>query len=729
VRVARRVFSYIYLTDGLALFCLSYVLTVFSPLVLSAPDDSLKKQYREGIAAYHRGEYARAQGQLRRTFTADRSLMGKQGSVAYWLALSYQKTGHTDSSNWAARTGTRAILKHDNFDARLFDFYLSQTVSPHSESSPKATELYFRLLRRVGPDLPSKTQSVLREVVAQLRPLVGDETLEKHVVRGSSSSPEGWAFRKGAGLWLLTWWRRQDPVPKTEKNERAEEHLRRVDRAVEKFASQRRIAGWDDRGDVYVRYGRPDQKYSIKFDDMGFLSEVVRSGVPVSRSDFPRNVIWKYPALSSSGKYLFVRNEKRDEFELSTALELLPAPLRGPFGPGNRQQNVAYSSMAALRYVYSQLSLQYHDRGNTLSKLNGWFSYQASRRRISDLSGKQGGREIGFGPGARRVFGGSGPEKGYPSSAATASISNVRNQERQFSLRRTREMPRTHSPAGEVGQRLPVEYRVARFLGREGTTRTEVYWGGRTGPFANADSSTGVEMTIVRHGSQYRRLGQASRGYSGDQIIGDGWEGTAPQRTVMNGGRDTHHLSLQWDWRSREKPRRPAGQRLGMFAARVDTLQPLRADASELEMSDLRLMSVPPSVRDEGGSILQKTVPYPYDTVPPQTPLFLYFEIYHLGQSAQGQTRYTVTYEARRQTRKGFLGRLFGDDTQTEVTSTTAEYTGRKRRTEEYLQLDLEADPKRPQSTQVTVRVTDNVTGNEIERSISLTLTPSEGGR
>ena len=709
--------------------CVTCIMTIVVLVPGFSAADPLEDKYKRGVNAYQEEEYARARVQLRKVFEAEHSFMGKKGGVAYWLASAYQKIGHSDSSSWAARTGTQALLKHDNFDARLFDFYLSQAVSPHSKSSPEATELYFRLLRRVGPDLPPKTQEVLREVVAQFRPLVGDETFEKHVVRGSDSSPEGWAFRKGAGLWLLTWWRRQDPVPKTEKNERAEEHLRRVDRAVEKFASQRRIAGWDDRGDVFVRYGRPDQKHSIKFDDMGFLSEVVRSGVPVSRSDFPRNVIWKYPALSSSGKYLFVRNEKQDEFELTTALELLPNPLQGPFGPGNRQQNVAYSSMAALRYVYGQLSLQYHDRGNTLSKLNGWFSYQASRRRISDLSGKQGGREIGFGPGARRVFGGSGPEKGYPSSAATANISNVRNQERQFSRRRTREMPRTHSPAGQVGQRLPVEYRVARFLGQEGTTRTEVYWGGRTGPFMDADSSSEVEMTIVRHGSQYRRLGQVSRVYSGDQIMGDGWEGTAPQRTVVNGGRDTHHFSLQWDWHSRGEPGRPAGQRLGMFAARVDTLEPIRAEASELEMSDLRLMSVPPSARDEGGSILQKTVPYPYDTVPPQTPLFLYFEIYHLDQSVQGQTRYTVTYEARRQTRKGFLGRLFGDDTQTEVTSTTADYTGRKRRTEEYLQLDLEADPERPQPTQVTVRVTDNVTGNEIERSLSLTMTPSEGGR
>jgi GWxTD domain-containing protein len=658
-----------------------------------------------------------------------RSFSGKQGAAAYWLALAYRETGRTDSSAWALRRGTQAFLKQGDFDAQLFDARLVQMMDERDEVQARAAELFLQLLRRVGTDCTPRSLSVLQKHVAQLAPLLSDETLRTRVVRGDDFDPEDWTFREGAGAWLTAWWRRQDPVPTTEKNERLREHLQRVSMATENFASQRRVAKWDDRGEVFVRYGPPEHRHSVKFHDVGFLREVARSGVGVSYSDFPSNEVWKYPTLSSSGKYLFVKDGRDGTYRLATAIDLLPDPLRGPFGPGDRQQNVAYSSMAALRYIYNQLPPHYPDEGNVSSRLNGWFSYQESRRGLSSLSEGSSGREIGFGPGARRVFGGNGPTKGYPSTAATTNISDIKHQERQFFRRRTRKMPRVHSPAGQVGQRLPVEYRVARFLGREGTTRTEVYWGGRTGPFADADSSSRVGMTIVRHDSQYRRLDQVSRGYTGDQIVGDGWEGTVPQRMVVNGVRDTYHLSLQWDWHSREKPRRPAGQRLGMFVARVDTLQSLRAEASELEMSDLRLMSVPPSARDERGSILQKTVPYPYDTVPAQTPLFLYFEIYHLGQSEQGQTRYTVTYEARRQTRKGFLGRLFGDDTQTEVTSTTAEYTGRKRRTEEYLQLDLETDPKRPQPTQVTVRVTDNVTGNEIERSISLTLTPSEGGR
>lgn len=712
------------LRSGLLLACLFCTTVGFLPSAVCAPDPP-EKDYREGVSAYQNEDYTRARGLLRKVIEAECSFVGEQGAAAYWLALSYRKTGRPDSSAWALRVGAQALLKQGKFDARLFDARLKQIMDERKETLSRATHLYSEILRRVGPNLGPRSRSVLRTHVAQLTPLLSKETLREYVVRGDVTDPETWTFQSGTGTWLLAWWRRHDPLPTTEENERLSEHLRRVHEATENFGSERRVAGWDDRGKIYVRYGPPARRHSVQFNDMGLLSEVVRTGVPVSYSDFPRNEIWGYPTLSSSGKYLFTEDERDGTYKLSTSLDLLPGPLRGSFGPGNRQQNVAYSSMAALRYVYNQLLPHYPDRGNVSSRLNGWFSYQESRRQLSNLSGGEG-REIGFGPGARRVFGGNGPAKGCPSSAATTNISEIKHQERQFFRRRTREMPRVYSPADQVGRGLPVEYRVARFLSQDGTTRTEVYWGGRSGPFPDADSSSKMRMSIIRHDTRYRRLNRTSRWYTGRQLVNEGWEGIGPQRTVVDGAEGRYHLSLQWDWYPTGYASVQEGQPPGIRVARVDTLRPLQPRASTLEMSDLRLMSVPPTARDEGGLPLQKTVPYPYDTVTSGTPLFLYFELYHLSRSAQGRTRYTVTYEASRKTRKGFLGRLFGSDTRAEVTSATAEYTGQKRRIEEYLQLDLGEDPDRPQPTRITVRVTDNVTGEEAERTLLLTLTPSE---
>jgi len=708
----------------LCLFCVTIALSP-SSLVASGPPE---EQYRKGVAAYQEGDYTRARALLRAVVEVERSFSGKQGAAAYWLSRAYRKAGRSDSSAWALRRGTQAFLKQGGFDAQLFDARLVQMMDEREEVQARATELYLQLVRRVGTDCPPRSFSVLRKHVAQLAPLLSDETLRTRVVRGDVLNPEDWTFREGAGAWLTAWWRRQDPVPTTKKNERLREHLQRVAKASESFASQRRVAKWDDRGEVYVRYGPPERRHSVKFHDVGFLREVVRSGVGVSYSDFPSNEVWKYPTVSSSGKYLFVEDEQDGAYRLSTAIDLLPGPLRGPFGPGDRQQNVAYSSMAALRYIYNQLPPHYPDEGNVSSRLNGWFSYQESRRGLSSLSEGGSGREIGFGPGARRVFGGNGPTKGYPSTAATTNISEIKHQERQFSRRRTRKMPRVHSPASQVGRRLPVEYRIARFLSEEGSTRTEIYWGGRPGLFVDAEASSKMNMSIIRHDSEYRRLDQTSKWYSVKKLVSKNWERIVPQRAAVNGAEGTYHLALQWDWYSTRDAAGQAGQKLGTHVARVDTLQALRSETPHLEMSDLRLMSVPPGARKEETLPLQKAVPYPYDTASTETPLFLYFELYHLGQSDQGQTRYTVTYETSRETRKGFFGRLFGGDTRTEVTSASAEYRGQRRRTKEYLQLDLEADLERPQPTQITVRVTDNVAGDETERTLSLTLTPSEEG-
>lgn len=712
------------LRSGLLLACLFCTTVGFFPPTVCAPDPP-EKDYRKGVSAYQNEEYTRAWSLLRKVVEADRSFVGEQGAAAYWLALSYRKTGRPDSSAWALRIGTQALRKQGNFDAQLFDARLKQIMDERGEALSRATDLYFQLLRRADSSLTPRACSVLRKHVAQLMPLLGSEKLQEHVVRGDDMDPETWTFRDGGGTWLLAWWRRQDPVPNTKKNERLREHLRRVAKATDDFGSQRRVAGWDDRGKIYVRYGPPGRRHSVQFNDMGLMSEVVRSGVSVSYSDFPRNEVWQYPALSSSGKYLFVEEQRHGTYRLSTPLELLPDPLQGPFGPGNRQQNVAYSSMAALRYVYNELPPHYPDRGNVSSRLNGWFSYQESRRGLSELSGGGGGREIGFGPGARRVFGGTGPTKGYPSSTATTNISEIKHQERQFFRRRSRKMPRVYSPTEPPGQSLPVEYRIARFLDQEGATRTEVYWGGRSARLTDADPSSKMGMSIVRHDTLYRRLDETSRWYSGEQLASEAWDGTVPQRMVVSGEEETYHLSLQWDWYSTRDTSVQVNQKLDTHVARADTLRALRSVTSKLEVSDLQLMSVPPTVRDEARPSLHEIVPYPYDTATTETPLFLYFELYHLGQSPQGRTRYTVTYEASRQTRKGFLGRLFGSDTETEVTSASTEYTGQKRRTKEYLQLDLEGAPDRSQPTQITVQVVDDVTGQQVERSLLLTLTPS----
>jgi len=56
---------------------------------------------------------------------------------------------------------------------------------------------------------------------------------------------------------LRTFWLQNDPTPATEINERKLEHYRRVWYATTYFSRRK---PWDDRGTVYVRYGKPTQR-------------------------------------------------------------------------------------------------------------------------------------------------------------------------------------------------------------------------------------------------------------------------------------------------------------------------------------------------------------------------------------------------------------------------------------------------------------------------------------
>ena len=115
--------------------------------------------------------------------------------------------------------------------------------------------------------------------VAQLLPLLPEQV--KRQVLGASEEP--------AGPLLLAWWRRQDPLPASDANERLLEHLRRVAYAEEHYFCDVCPAGYDARGEVYVRYGAPERETEITFDDPQLIDEIYQPGVAISPGDFPDN--------------------------------------------------------------------------------------------------------------------------------------------------------------------------------------------------------------------------------------------------------------------------------------------------------------------------------------------------------------------------------------------------------------------------------------------------------
>lgn len=98
-------------------------------------------------------------------------------------------------------------------------------------------------------ELPPLTS---RQRDAAMRALLGKEKFADYVIIADTAESHAW---------LSTFWHEHDPTPTTEENEFEAEHQRRVYHAIHFFGSnQKGGPPWDERGEVYIRYGEPSER-------------------------------------------------------------------------------------------------------------------------------------------------------------------------------------------------------------------------------------------------------------------------------------------------------------------------------------------------------------------------------------------------------------------------------------------------------------------------------------
>jgi GWxTD domain-containing protein len=90
--------------------------------------------------------------------------------------------------------------------------------------------------------------------------------------------------------WIDAWWQPRDPIYTTRQNEARAEHERRVEVASERFA-RGAWPGWDDRGEVFIRYGSPASVGRTPAD-------VIEPGIYV-----PSEESWYYPAFDMIARF------------------------------------------------------------------------------------------------------------------------------------------------------------------------------------------------------------------------------------------------------------------------------------------------------------------------------------------------------------------------------------------------------------------------------------------
>ena len=161
--------------------------------------------------------------------------------------------------------------------------------------------------------------------------------------------------------WLRRFWTAHDPTPTTPENEFRDEHERRVYHAIYLFGSHARGGPpWDDRGEVYIRYGQPDERV-VRQPDEGGID--FGEPPPSAGSDDP----FKSP-LNKAGAateiWAYYRWNETFQFEDKRGFgyfELAPVS-----DPSYQRQGPAEFQSTRLRAIDLQPAIYYHEYGKNL---------------------------------------------------------------------------------------------------------------------------------------------------------------------------------------------------------------------------------------------------------------------------------------------------------------------------------------------------------------------------
>lgn len=736
----------VWVVGGL-LCCGAFVSTQAQVEVPEIQQLSPSTQVDAGVRLLRNGRAEEAASLLQSVLETDSALVvPSQGAAAYWLGKAHVQAGRPEKARVTWRTGLRALRAAGRFDARLADVYL-QELTPNQLRGERlyAVDIYRSLLRRVGTDTSEAAQGLFRRRVAQIAPLMADSVLTRVISEDRTTAPDAWTFRPGAGSTLVEWWRGFDPFPATDENERLEEHLTRLVSVQQNYGCSGRVSALDDRGVVHLRFGAPYKRRSLNYENGEFFQEVYRFGVHVPPSSFPESEIWLYPHIDDSGFYLFAEEDTSECFTIAKANELMPRYLTQHRANNERGLNIAYSALMAMRAIYRELALYHINFSSRYSEIANYADWQEMQAMAAEMNerfgdgnqGPAGQRSVTVGAGVgqtRRVF--SNPMFGYnfPTDFVSRMVTRAEREDRAAAERREEAMPRQHTTLLDGAAQLPVSVRTARFLGADGTTRTEVYWGVPAADLRMGEddslSASLLRFSAVQYDDERQASQREHRRYSVDvQSESDARMIVPPLLSLRGATGPQYHLGLQWGQYQLWPTDSSEGARLGpkrrMATARADSLRPLRAEGPRVEMSDVKVMTLPDTTARSFANPTERATPYPFRTLPPGTPILLSFELYHLSYDADDRTRYTVAYEAEGETRRGWTEFFRGTDTQRTSTEMTME--GTDRRTQEAILLDLsQIEREEPQDVRVTVRITDEVTGTTVSRNVNFVLQPRE---
>lgn len=192
-----------------------------------------------------------------------------------------------------------------------------------------------------------------KEEDAAMKALLGPEQFGEYVIIDDTAD---------ANEWLRKFWVSHDPTPTTPENEFRDEHERRIYHALYLFGGPGQVRRpWDDRGEVYIRYGQPDERIVRQSGEVteGFGSTPPNSS---SNDDFfssPLN-----DADAAIEVWTYYRWNETFQFEDSRGFGffvLVPVT-----DPTYRRQSTGEFHSTRLRAIDLQPAIYYHEYGRNL---------------------------------------------------------------------------------------------------------------------------------------------------------------------------------------------------------------------------------------------------------------------------------------------------------------------------------------------------------------------------
>lgn len=191
-----------------------------------------------------------------------------------------------------------------------------------------------------------------RQRDAALKALLGEEDYLEYVTITDTLE---------ADEWLRRFWIRHDPTPTTVENEFEEEHRRRVYHAIRFFGNPRRGGPpWDDRGEVYIRYGEPNERRILQH---GMAEDPFHNTAsPGYSPDGGQDIL--SDARAATEVWTYYRYNQTFQFEDARGIgnfEL--APVRDPL---TGRQDIAAFYRSRLTAVDLQPAIYFHEYGRNL---------------------------------------------------------------------------------------------------------------------------------------------------------------------------------------------------------------------------------------------------------------------------------------------------------------------------------------------------------------------------